>query len=79
MRWLLRTGKIHSETDSTGNGTEVAVLNETGGRSVKIGIVFLHMKLIYALYRHRVKAVLKIEEMIVPIHLRSARYRHYRP
>lgn len=59
-------GKIHTQKRTAfGNGTEVAVLNETGGRSVKIwDRLSAHEAYICALYRHRVKAVLKIEEMI---------------
>jgi hypothetical protein len=60
-------GKIHTEGKSTfGNGTEVAVLNETGGRSVKIwDQLSAHQAYIIALYRHRSKAIKKIEEMVV--------------
>ena len=59
-------GKIHCEGISTfGNGTEVAVLNETGGRSVKIwDRLSAHQAYIIALYRHRIKAVKKIEQMV---------------
>ena len=59
-------GKIHTEGKSTfGNGTEVAVLNETGGRSVKIwDRLSAHEAYIIALYRHRSKAIEKIENMV---------------
>ncbi len=59
-------GKIHCEgISSFGNGTEVAVLNETGGRSVKIwDRLSAHQAYIIALYRHRIKAVKKIEQMV---------------
>ena len=59
-------GRIHTEGRSTfGNGTEVAVLNETGGRAVKIwDRLSAHEAYIIALYRHRNKAIEKIEEMI---------------
>jgi len=59
-------GKIHTQGKSTfGNGTEVAVLNETGGRSVKIwDRLSAHQAYIIALYRHRDKAIRKIEEMV---------------
>ncbi|HUV00478.1 MAG TPA: DUF4954 family protein [Bacteroidales bacterium] len=59
-------GKITTEGISTfGNGTEVAVLNETGGRSVKIwDQLSAHQAYIIALYRHRVQAVKKIEQMV---------------
>jgi hypothetical protein len=59
-------GKIHTEGVSTfGNGTEVAVLNEAGGRSVRIwDQLSAHQAYIIALYRHRVKAIRKMEQMI---------------
>ena len=59
-------GKIHTEGVSTfGNGTEVAVLNETGGRSVKIwDQLSAHQAYIIALYRHRSQAVKKMEQMV---------------
>ncbi|HBE42932.1 MAG TPA: DUF4954 domain-containing protein [Bacteroidales bacterium] len=59
-------GKIHTQGKSAfGNGTEVAVLNETGSRSVKIwDRLSAHEAYIIALYRHRFKAVQKIEEMV---------------
>ena len=52
-------GKIHTEgMSSFGNGTKVAVLNETGGRSVKIwDSLSAHEAYIIALYRHRSKAI----------------------
>ncbi len=59
-------GKIHTEGKSTfGNGTEVAVLNETGGRAVKIwDRLSAQEAYIIALYRHRSKAIEKIEKMV---------------
>ncbi len=59
-------GKISTEGVSTfGNGTEVAVLNETGGRSVKIwDRLSAHEAYVIALYRHRSKAVKIIERMV---------------
>ena len=59
-------GKIHTEGFSTfGNATEVAVLNETGGRSVKIwDQLSAHQAYIMALYRHRDKAIKIIERMV---------------
>jgi len=59
-------GKIRTEgISSFGNGTSVNVLNETGGRSVKIwDRISAHEAYIIALYRHRKKAVRKIEEMV---------------
>ena len=58
-------GKIHTEGMSTfGNAAEVAVLNETGARSVKIwDRLSAHQAYIMALYRHRSGAVRKIESM----------------
>ncbi|MCU0455951.1 MAG: DUF4954 family protein [Bacteroidales bacterium] len=59
-------GRIYTEGRSTfGNGTEVAVLNETGGRAVRIwDRLSAHEAYIIALYRHRNKAIEKIEAMI---------------
>jgi carbonic anhydrase/acetyltransferase-like protein (isoleucine patch superfamily) len=59
-------GKIHTEgKTSFGNGIEVAVLNETGGRSVKIwDRLSAHEAYIIALYRHRNKAIAAIEKMV---------------
>jgi carbonic anhydrase/acetyltransferase-like protein (isoleucine patch superfamily) len=59
-------GKIQTEGESSfGNGTEVAVLNETGGRSVRIwDRLSAHEAYIIALYRHRSKAIGKIEKMV---------------
>ncbi|MBG0860691.1 MAG: DUF4954 family protein [Bacteroidales bacterium] len=59
-------GKIHTRGKSSfGNGIEVAVLNETGGRSVKIwDRLSAHQAYIIALYRHRDKAIGKLEEMV---------------
>ncbi len=59
-------GKIHIEGVTTfGNGTDVAVLNETGGRSVRIwDQLSAQQAYIMALYRHRVKAIKKMEQMI---------------
>ena len=59
-------GKIHTQGKTTfGNGIEVAVLNETGGRSVRMwDRLSAHEAYIIALYRHRDKAIRKIEEMV---------------
>ncbi|TFG41344.1 MAG: DUF4954 family protein, partial [Bacteroidia bacterium] len=59
-------GKIHTEGVSTfGNGTQVAVLNETGGRSVRMWEkLSAHQAYIIALYRHRYKAISNIERMV---------------
>jgi carbonic anhydrase/acetyltransferase-like protein (isoleucine patch superfamily) len=59
-------GKIRTESISTfGNGTTVNVLNETGGRAVKIwDRLSAHEAYIIALYRHRHEAVRIIERMV---------------
>jgi carbonic anhydrase/acetyltransferase-like protein (isoleucine patch superfamily) len=59
-------GKIRTEGISTfGNGTTVNVLNETGGRAVKIwDRLSAHEAYIIALYRHRHEAVRIIEKMV---------------
>ncbi|MFN8240074.1 MAG: DUF4954 family protein [Bacteroidales bacterium] len=58
-------GKIHTEgISSFGNGTGVAVMNETGGRTVSIWDgLSAHQAYIVALYRHRADAIKRIEEM----------------
>ncbi len=63
---IKNSGKIYTEGESTfGNGTEVAVLNETGGRSVTIwDKLSAQVAYIIALYRHRADAVKKIEQMV---------------
>jgi carbonic anhydrase/acetyltransferase-like protein (isoleucine patch superfamily) len=59
-------GMIYTEgASSFGNGTVVSVLNETGGRSVKMwDRLSAHEAYIMALYRHRRKAVENIEKMV---------------
>ncbi len=59
-------GRIHTEGKSSfGNGTEVAVLTETGGRSVRIwDRLSAHQAYIVALYRHRYKTILNINKMV---------------
>ncbi|HVN59219.1 MAG TPA: DUF4954 family protein [Bacteroidales bacterium] len=59
-------GKIHTEElTSFGNGTLVAVLNETGARAVRIwDRLTAHQAYIIALYRHRTKAIDRIEKLI---------------
>jgi Domain of unknown function (DUF4954)/Domain of unknown function (DUF6819) len=59
-------GKIRTEgVSSFGNGTSVNVLNETGGRAVKIwDRLSAHEAYIIALYRHRLEAVRIIESMV---------------
>jgi carbonic anhydrase/acetyltransferase-like protein (isoleucine patch superfamily) len=48
-----------------GNGVEVAVLNETGGREVKINDkLSAHVAYILALYRHRPELVARLNAMI---------------
>ena len=59
-------GHISTEgRTSFGNGTRVAVLNETGGREVPIwDRLTSHMAYIITLYRHRPAAIGEIEKMI---------------
>jgi hypothetical protein len=59
-------GSIETSGRSTfGNGTPVAVLNETGGRTVRIHDgLSAHEAYIIALYRHRGKAIRIIEKLI---------------
>lgn len=59
-------GKIHTEGKSSfGNGISVAVLNETGGRAVKIwDRLSAHEAYIIALYRHKSRAIDVIEKMV---------------
>lgn len=57
--------RIHTEgISSFGNGTSVSVLSETGARAVKIwDHLSAHEAYIAALYRHKEKAIGKIEKM----------------
>ena len=59
-------GKIHTEgISSFGNGTSIAVLNETGARAVKMwDRLSAHEAYIIALYRHRRNAVNRIEKLV---------------
>jgi len=59
-------GHISTEgLTSFGNGTRVAVLNETGGREVPIwDRLTSHMAYIITLYRHRPAAIAEIEKLI---------------
>ncbi len=59
-------GHISTEgRTSFGNGTRVAVLNETGGREVPIwDRLTSHMAYIITLYRHRPAAIAEIEKLI---------------
>jgi len=63
---IINCGKIYTEGVSKfGNGTNVAVLNEAGGRMVKIwDRLSAHEAYIIALYRHRSKTVKVLEKMI---------------
>jgi hypothetical protein len=50
---------------SFGNGTEVTVLNEAGGREIPIhDKLSAHLAYVIALYRHRPKLIAKLREMI---------------
>jgi hypothetical protein len=59
-------GKIHTEgISSFGNGTSINVLNETGGRAVKMwDRLSAHEAYIISLYRHRKNAVRIMEKMV---------------
>jgi hypothetical protein len=59
-------GKIHTEgVSSFGNGISVSVLNETGGRAVKIwDRLSAHEAYIIALYRHKSEAINIIENLV---------------
>ncbi|MBP7036605.1 MAG: DUF4954 family protein [Bacteroidales bacterium] len=59
-------GHISTEGHTSfGNGTRVAVLNETGGREVPIwDRLTSHMAYIITLYRHRPSAIAEIEKLI---------------
>lgn len=56
---------VVDEKSTFGNGVEVAVLNETGGREVKINDkLSAHVAYILALYRHRPGLIAKLNGMI---------------
>ena len=56
---------VTDEKSRFGNGTEVAVLNETGGREVMINDkLSAHVAYILALYRHRPELVKRLREMV---------------
>ena len=56
---------ITDEKSTFGNGTEVAVLNETGGREVMINDkLSAHVAYIQALYRHRPKLIQRLRRMV---------------
>ena len=63
---IINCGKIHTEgISSFGNGTIVSVLNETGGRSVKMwDRLSAHEAYIIALYRHRSRTIEIIGKMV---------------
>jgi len=63
---IMNCGRIGTEgLSGFGNGTLVAVLNETGGRTVKIwDRLSSHLAYILALYRHRASAIKVIEKMV---------------
>ena len=53
------------EKSTFGNGTEVAVMNETGGREVMINDkLSAHIAYIQALYRHRPELIRRLREMV---------------
>lgn len=60
-------GKIHTEgISSFGNGVEVAVMVETGGRSIRIWDgLSSHLAYLMALYRHRPVMLRKTEDLII--------------
>jgi len=56
---------VTNEKSTFGNGTEVAVLNETGGREVMINDkLSAHVAYILALYRHRPELVQRLRCMV---------------
>ena len=56
---------ITDEKSAFGNGTEIAVLNETGGREVMINDkLSAHVAYILALYRHRPELIRRLREMV---------------
>ena len=56
---------VTDEKSTFGNGTEVAVLNETGGREVMINDkLSAHVAYILALYRHRPELIKRLREMV---------------
>ena len=56
---------VTDEKSRFGNGTEVAVLNETGGREVMINDkLSAHVAYILALYRHRPELIRHLREMV---------------
>ena len=56
---------VTDEKSTFGNGIEVSVLNETGGREVMINDkLSAHLAYILALYRHRPELIRRLREMI---------------
>jgi len=56
---------VTDEKSTFGNGTEVAVLNETGGREVMINDkLSAHVAYIQALYRHRPELIQRLRRMV---------------
>jgi carbonic anhydrase/acetyltransferase-like protein (isoleucine patch superfamily) len=64
--FIQNVDRILTDKKSTfGNGVEVAVLNETGGREVKINDkLSAHIAYILALYRHRPELIARLNGMI---------------
>ena len=64
---IINCGKIFVEGESSfGNGTQVAVIDETGGRSVPIwDRLSAHEAYIISLYRHKKKAIKAMESLIM--------------
>ena len=64
--FIQNLGLMYVEGKSTfGNGVEVAVLNETGGREVMINDkLSAHFAYIFSLYRHRPVLVKKMQDMV---------------
>jgi len=64
---LRNCGRITTEGPSSfGNGTQVAVLSETGARAVRIwDKLSAHQAYIVAMYRHKSAAISKIEQMTI--------------
>ncbi len=68
---------VEGET-SFGNGTGIAVLNETGGREVLMyDRLSSHLAYILALYRHRPKVIEKINKLIVKYAIKRKSNRGY--
>ncbi len=58
-------GMMVDKKSTFGNGVEVPVLNETGGREVMINdVLSAHVAYIQALYRHRPELITRLREMV---------------